>query len=420
MPRIKRNYSRSLFRKNRSRTQYYLGLLTGVMLAVGGLLLVVSWRFDQLQLVALDMIDMAPTATPHAHVRAQTGAVLYQEGDLRGALNAFGQAMQQEPEDVAYLYEYGRLLVENEQYDEALEMAERAIAEAPADPRGYALKARGLMWEDPEQAVITSLTGLEYGEYAPIYAAMGVAYTNMGRWQEGLRFGGRALELDDTDPFVHIAYSWPLTYVGRYQESIDRLEQAIAINPNQVNPYFELAAKYRIQAINQPQNALAVYFHILDMDPDNAKANLRICQTYASIEEADFSVAEPYCRQALNINPDYAEAYKELGRMQYTRRNYEGSINSFNECVDLGGNFIECWYLRGLAHYILGQCDDAWTLLQEAQQMGIEQNVGQGAMDQIEIGLFNIRENCVGYGDVAVPTPIPPTPLPPTPIGGFG
>jgi tetratricopeptide (TPR) repeat protein len=185
-------------------------------------------------------------------------------------------------------------------------------------------------------------------------------------------------------------------------------------------PYFYLAALYGLPQVNQPEMAIATYEHIISLDPTNAKAYLRICETYARVDEADFQKAQEYCDDAIEIDSNYASAYRQRGQMQYNRRNYEGSIESFQECVDLGSDEIECWYLRGLAHFWLGECDQAWDVLQEAQIMAAEQGIAQSVVDNIEAGLYNITQKCTGYANQPTPTPAPPTPVPLTPIGGFG
>lgn len=420
---IRRDYNRPFFSKRKRNTTRLLiiGFLFGLIV---GLVALVSLRFDQLQLEALDMVGMAPTPTPGASVLAAIGMEAYARGDIEDALAVFETAIQQRPNDIDYLYEYGVLLLENDDTLTAFEVGEHAIQVAPADPRGYVIQARALMYDDPAEAIQITIRGQEADElYAPLLAIQGVAYTNLGRYQEGIRQSLRAVELAPNDPFVLRATFTPLVYVARYQEAAHYLEQAISINPNLTAPYFELASLFRIQRpeIFQPEMSVALYNRILELDPDNARAYLRLCQTYANVPEADFSLAQPFCEQAIAIDPDFGDAYMTLGRMQYLRRNYEGSIESFEECVARGSEEIECWYLRGLAHFLLGQCEIAWELLTEAQRR-VEDlaYVPQGTIDDIDIGLFNIKELCPGFSDVQLPTPIPPTPIPPTPIGGFG
>jgi tetratricopeptide (TPR) repeat protein len=177
--------------------------------------------------------------------------------------------------------------------------------------------------------------------------------------------------------------------------------------------------------VNNPRRALAIYnFMVQNLSMstnDLAKSYLRICETYASADPADFVAATNNCQRALDIKPDYGPAYRELGRMQYNRRNYEGAIESFRTCVALGATDIECWALRGLAHYWMNQCDDAWSVLNEAQEIAVRQGRSRedGMVIQISIGIGNVMEQCPDYRLTSAPTVPSPTAIPLTPIGGL-
>ena len=406
---IQRDYRRGFFNKRRSYARLYFdGFLIALIIAVP---LVASLYFDSLRLAVWTAVGQAPTRTPFASERAERGQQLYLAGDLDSALLFYEQAARQQPNNIAYLYEYGRTLIEVDRTSEATVIGDQIIALDSDDPRGYALKAASLVWRDPAAAIPVALAGVELGQqYAPLHAALAVAYNNIGRYQEALQQGDLAVRLDPLNATVRRSFSYPLIYTGRYNEAIAQLEQAISINPNITSPYFELASLYRI--LKQPEMAVAIFNRVIEVEPDSERAYLRLCETYAEV--GLFQEAEPFCDRALVIDPDYASAHRMRGQLRYSRRNYEGAIESFEQCVQLGSQEIECYYIRGLAHYFLGNCDQAWDILNDALL-----RIGPGPVqDNIKIGLTNITIRCAGYQGRSLPTPIPPTPIPPTPIGG--
>ncbi|MDE2651078.1 MAG: tetratricopeptide repeat protein [Chloroflexota bacterium] len=412
--KINRNRKRPFFsQRRRGLSGVPLALFAGTILGICITLLALTFfYYDEMQGAALSLLGWVPTPTLFPSQHAEQGLVLYNQGDIERALADFEQAIQQRPNDVAYLYEYGRVLIEADQYELARELGERAIVADPDDPRGYALKARSLIWSDPGSAIPVAVSGLERdADFAPLHAALAVAYTNIGRYAEGYQRGLRATQLDPLDPFAHRAFSIPLIYTGRSSEAIAALEQAVAINPNHTAAYFELAGQYRRQ--NYQEMAVGIYRRILELEPGNAKAYLRICQTYAEVGE--FLEGSRYCETATEIDETYAPAWQYLGQLQYNRRNYESALDSLERCVALGSVAVECYYIRGLAYYFLDQCDTAWRVLQEALQLTSQPSI----IAIINEGLSGIRANCPGYENVRLPTPIPPTPVPPTPIGGI-
>ncbi len=419
--RIHRDYSRPFFSNRRHGPNITIIFLLGIM--IGGILVVTTTQFDRLQLEALEVVGMAPTLPPPANQVAAQGLAMMESGDMEQAVTLLGQAMRQQPNDVNYLYEYAIALLESDQTSASIPIGEQMIQLAPNDPRGYEIKGRALMFSNPTEAILASIQGVDVApNYAPLLAIQGVAYTQLGRWQEGNRLGAQAVELAPDNAFVQRAFQHPLVYIGRFQDAIRALETSIAIQPGLLGAYFELAFLYKHPQVREPEMAIAIYNTIIQRDPENAKAYLRLCEAYAGVDNARFDVAQPYCDQAIRVDPTYASAYRQRGQMQYNRRNYEGAIQSFEECVRLGSDEIECWYLRGYAHFLLNNCQDAWNILTEARDMGVRKDLPAdfGPMETISIGLYNVTVYCPEYRNVATPTPIPPTPVPATPIGGFG
>ena len=412
--KIKRNYNKPFF-SDRRRGLKGISLLIFAVVILGtsaGLLTITTVYQEQMRQAALELLGWAPEPGLSAAQLAERGFAFFNEGKLQKALADFELALEQRPDDINYLYEYGRILIEADDFTSASEIGDRAIAAAEDDERAYALKARALMWSDPASAIPLAITGLELNqEFAPLHAVLAVAYTNIGRYADGYQRGLRATELDPLDSFSHRAFSRPLIYTGRNQQAIDELEMAVALNPNLTGPYFELAAQYKLTLYYEM--AVGIYQRVLDLEPDSAKAYLRICQTYAEIGE--FRAATPFCETAIEIDENYAAAWQWLGQMRYTRRNYEGTLEAMDRCIALGSTAVECFYMRGWSRYVLDRCQDAWDDFQMALTYTREARI----ISIIDDGLGAIRANCPGFASAALPTPIPPTPILPTPIGGI-
>lgn len=434
---IKRDYSQPFFSDRRRRRGLWRWLLLYVLI-IAGFLFFVDSNFSTLQLMALDAIGQAPPPTPFASDLANEGVDKFAMGDLDNARDLLRRAVMQQPENVDYLYQYGRVLIEmgvdnTTLYPEAIQVGEQAIQANPNDPRGYAIKSRAMdLNGDSANAVPVAQAGLQIDRnFAPLHTALSAAYLSIDRYDVSLGEAEAAIDLDPNDAAAHRVYALALVWLGRNDEALDQFEQAVGLNPNLAPPYFELASMYRRLA-NQNSNAsieyyelaVATYERVLAMQPTNAKAYQRLCSTY--IELGDHRRGQGYCEDALAINPDYTDALRDLGRAQYTQRNYEGSIESFERCVQLESSLpredqdIECFYIRGLAHYYLGDCQEAWDILSDSinRRHLLTDNPEDTVLVNTVHGLELITENCTGFGGRALPTAIPPTAIPPTPIGG--
>jgi tetratricopeptide (TPR) repeat protein len=432
---IRRDYSQPFFSNRRKRRHLWRWLILYVIV-LGGFLFFVDSNFNTIQYQVLDAVGMAPPPTPFASELATTAMERFLAGNLLDSADLLRQAVNQQPQNVDYLYEYGRILLElgNDvpaYYEEAVDIGDRAINANANDPRGYALKTRALdLAGDPANAIPVGQAGLNVDRnFAPLYAALSSAYRSIDRYDTALENAERAIELDPLDPASRRIYAYALVWVGRMNEAIDQLEQAVQLNPNLAGPYFELAGLYRARAAQSQDTVLAtelyassiaLYEQILAMQPENARAYLRLCDAY--FEARENRRASDYCQDAVDINPQYAQAWASLGQTQYSQRNYEGAIESFEQCVALAGNDadIRCFYLRGLAHYYLGQCDDAWRILSDSVERvrATSDDADNPVLQASQEGLRLVTVSCPAYTSRALPTPIPPTPIPPTPIGG--
>jgi superkiller protein 3 len=336
-------------------------ILLLVVVAGAGL---VIWQFDAIQGQVAAMFGEPPTPTQSAPAQARQGYTAYLNGNLDAAVAAYAEAVRLDPQNVDYLYEYGHALLLLNRGEEGLDIAERVITADRTDPRGPPLKVGALYQLDRlDEAISVGLAALELGEnFAPLYAALVWPYADIGRWNQALDMGEQAVALDPNLMDAYRAYAYALTWVGAREQAAQALEAAIALQPALDFLYFEVAEKYR--ALDNVQAAIAAYERVLAIKPANTRAMLRLCETYFNLRE-DVR-AEEYCRQALDIDATYADAWRQIGLVYYMQSRYQDAVDAFERCVANGADSIYCYYVRGLAYYYLHRCDLAVPLLQES------------------------------------------------------
>src|SRR5690606_31589478 len=107
----------------------------------------------------------------------------------------------------------------------------------------YAIKARALdLNGEPEAAIPIGQQGFQINpNFAPVLAALASAYRNIDRYDVALDYAEQAVIADPMDATARRVYALALIWVGRRDEAIEQLNEAIAINPKLTAPYFELA-----------------------------------------------------------------------------------------------------------------------------------------------------------------------------------
>jgi tetratricopeptide (TPR) repeat protein len=71
-------------------------------------------------------------------------------------------------------------------------------------------------------------------------------------------------------------------------------------------------------------------------------------------------------RKAIQLKPDFAEAYHNLGNIQYLLQDYEGALVQFNKSIQLKPNAPEAYSSRGALYYVLKKYKDALEDLNKA------------------------------------------------------
>ncbi len=424
--RIRRDRSSLHFGGRRSRAQRRLWLFWTWFLMMAAAVGVI-WQFDHVQPEVLAVVMGPPTATPDAISLAQLAQDAFWDGNLEDAIVYYSQASELEPTNTYIQFEYVRVLVygsyEGRGYAfrerEALTVADRTVRLAPNDARAQAAYAMALIENDrSDEAAAAALRATELDPaWAEPHAYLSLAYGNQNRYRSAQEQAQLAVDLDANSVDARRALALSLAFFGEWDIVIRQYEAAIQIHPRLDALYFEVAIYYTI--LDNFDAAIQSYDRILAHDPRNVKAWTRKCETF--FRQRDDASAQEACEQAVTLDPTFPEAHEQLGQVRYTRRNYEGAIESFETCIDLmvaqnwewPDRLVKCYYLHGLAYYLLNRCDQAMPLLTDAlltEPEGAARDLTLQGMQQCAA-----VDDSITIDDL--PTPAPPTATPPPPIG---
>jgi tetratricopeptide (TPR) repeat protein len=63
--------------------------------------------------------------------------------------------------------------------------------------------------------------------------------------------------------------------------------------------------------------------------------------------------------KAIEIDPDYAEAYHQRGRAYYYKGQFDKALSDYNKVLEIYRNYPSAYCNRGLVYYMRGQYDQA-------------------------------------------------------------
>lgn len=180
-------------------------------------------------------------------------------------------------------------------------------------------------------------------DYARAYAAMAFTYTASGIFfrsenvdeaiMNALRYGNRALELNDSLPQGHFAMAIAHLRQGRHGEALAAARNAVRYDPNYADGYAALA-------------------NVLFFSGDGAGA-------------------ETAMRRAMRLNPRYSGAYIDiLGRAYFAMGQYDRAITELRECISRDPALITCHAFLAATYALDGRIGDAQWEAQEI--LGLE------------------------------------------------
>ena len=125
----------------------------------------------------------------------------------------------------------------------------------------------------------------------------------MGRNEEAIREGKKAVILAPNDPDVHAWLAISQNVVGNHKEALSLMREAIRLNPMTPNWYFNLLGKAHF-GMKQYEEAIAAYKKALQITPNYLEAHQGLAFCYIILGHEDDTRSE--ISEMLRMNPNYS------------------------------------------------------------------------------------------------------------------
>lgn len=174
----------------------------------------------------------------------------------------------------------------------------------------------------------------------------------------------KALEMDETLTEAHTSLGHAYFHDFHWQAAEQEFKRAIELNPNYAIAHFYYA-NYLI-AVCRTAEAIAEARYAQALDPVclPTETNLASILYYAG----HYKEAAERSLQVLAIDPTFAKAHEDLGRIYEQQRVYQQAIAAFQEAVTSSGRSSR--YVASLSHAyaVAGKRREALKLLQELKE----------------------------------------------------
>ena len=289
-------------------------------------------------------------------------------------------------------------------------VAEAALGSAdPLFPRGgtVSLEAyaayRSALLEEAPAARIEKLRGVLAldANYADPTLRLGVELFRQGSLDEALGVLERAVALGPKVAEARNNYGVALAAAGRPEQAQREFEEAVSLAPDYAEARLNLARV--LEDRSRASDAEKQYTTVLEADAGNDKARSGLAALYDSTgrpalavkefrllsarrpdlaegqfilagQEArkarEYARAEKYFRRAADINPQFAQAWSELGTNSYLAGEYPKGVEYFRKALAIDPGQAEYHYFLGLALDKGRQQDEALREYRRAVELG--------------------------------------------------
>jgi len=184
---------------------------------------------------------------------------------------------------------------------------------------------------------------------------LGMLALQSGRWNEGIELLRKAVAINAMQAPIHSNLAFAYNAVGRFKEGLSSADRAVSLRRDFADAWNNRGNA--LAGLDIPQDALHSYDRAIALKPDFAQAlNNRACVLRDLGRSTD---ALESCDRAIALWPDYADAWSNRGNALGDLSRPEEARTSYQRAVAIAPNLIDAWSNQGLCLVELNERDEA-------------------------------------------------------------
>jgi tetratricopeptide (TPR) repeat protein/WD40 repeat protein len=273
------------------------------------------------------------------------GDELYKSGELTGALDAYRDAVKEDPKDGAALNQTGNIFSALNRVEEAEGAYRRAIAadDSNAVPHYNLGRILNGLHKYPE-AVEAHRRAIELSpQYELPQLGLATALYALGDFNGATPFYRRAVELDTEDATAHFGLANTLNRVGRdfanrgehnkaeqaFREAEEEYRRTAQLSPEESGPYVNLVGV--LDKLGKFAEVDAVIKELIDRNSATASTFINHANTLNNLGR--YREAEAAARRAISLNSNSAVALSNLGSALNNQSRYDEAEGAFRNAI---------------------------------------------------------------------------------------
>ena len=213
----------------------------------------------------------------------------------------------------------------------------------------------------------------------------GYCFIELGNLDEAVAFVNKAIELNPNYPLALLYRSLLLLRLGRLSEALKCLESAAPLlkeltnklnlpaqnlTPVKFERLEDFLKSLKQTIISEPNVAIDRFGQVLNelkyLLHFVGEAITDLDKSLKQLELGRYEEALSFCDKVIEVNPNFAMAWRERGFVLSTIGRYDEALLSFDKAVELNPDDAIAWNHRGIALVTCGDYDEALVSFDEA------------------------------------------------------
>ena len=182
------------------------------------------------------------------------------------------------------------------------------------------------------------------------------------RYEEGVQFLTRALEIDSRQAAVHSNLAFALNAIGRHEAALAAANRALALKNGFVDALNNRGVA--LAGAHRPDEALANFDQLLAAKPDFPEAWSNRSCALRDLGLAEEALAS--CDKALALRPNYAEAWSNRANALSDLNRPLEAKDSYERALAASSGFADAWNNLGLTFVDMNRHADALACYERA------------------------------------------------------
>ena len=305
-----------------------------------------------------DAQNVGPTVEPYvsrlnepqsnAYFHYARARMLLADDDREGAVKAYRDAIDYDPNDENLRFELGELYIATEQTEEAIRVIEDVLLRNPDSVKANLTLANAYFnSRQPEKAIPYFRRVLELEpEKEQIRLHLAIALVRVGDVDLASEELKKLLKSDPDSKPARLAMARLYRETGLNQLAVEQYRDLISRNPDMDQAYLELGLLF--EELKEWQNALDVFTEVLEQRPLDFTLRHHLSRVYVGMKRYDDALEE--LNIIVELKPEDLDARRKIGLIFLEQERWPDAISAFEELLDLKPDLDPARYYLGTAY----------------------------------------------------------------------